>query len=134
MTRRQSREQAFVLVFEKIFNPELTIDEIIEASMISDDILFPDDFAKKLAAQTIANVEEEDSIIGKYSKGWKTTRLSKVSLSILRLALCELMFFDDIPDGVSVNEAVELAKKYSSVEDASYINGILGSYIRGKSE
>lgn len=130
MTRRESREQAFVLVFEKIFNPELTVDEIIEASLISDDILTPDDFSKKLAEETINHISEANEIIEKYLRGWKLSRLSKVVLSILRLAICEIKYFEDIPNGVSINEAVELAKKYSTDEDASFINGILGSFVR----
>ena len=57
-------------------------------------------------------------------------RLSKVALSVLRISLCEILYFDEIPVSVSVNEAVELAKKYSIPEDAAFVNGLLGSYIR----
>ena len=56
--------------------------------------------------------------------------MPKVSLAILRLALCEILYVPSIPSGVSINEAVELAKKFSSQEDASFINGVLGKYVR----
>ena len=57
-------------------------------------------------------------------------RLSKVTLAVLRLAIGELMFFDDIPVAATINEAVELAKKYSTQEDANYVNGVLGAYVK----
>jgi len=72
------------------------------------------------------NLEFIDDIIRRYSKGWKLNRISKVDLSVLRLSIYEILFRDDIPLNVSINEAVELAKKYSSKEAGSFVNGILG--------
>ena len=66
-----------------------------------------------------------------YSKGWKTNRLPKVNLAILRLAIYEIKYVDDVPASVAINEAVELAKKYSGEGDYSFINGILGSVAKG---
>lgn len=129
MTRKEERELAFTLVFEKIFNDELSIEEIIdnavEARLIEDNT-----FAFSLAQLTYEHIVEIDAIINENSVGWKVERLPKVSLAILRLALCEIMYIPSIPNGVSINEAVELAKKFSSNEDASFINGILGKYVR----
>ncbi len=130
MTRSEAREQAFVLVFENIFNPELSIDQIVEAAGESEDIQHPDAFSRELAAAVIEHRDEADAVIEKFARGWKVTRLAKVSLAILRLAICEIRYFEDIPAAASVNEAVELAKKYATEKDASYINGILGSFIR----
>jgi N utilization substance protein B len=66
--------------------------------------------------------------------GWAKERIAKVDLAILRLALYEIQFRDDIPDSVAINEAIELAKKYSTDESGGFVNGVLGKIIRGKSE
>ncbi len=131
MTRRQAREQAFILLFEKSFNPEKTIDELLEFAkelrMLEDD-----DFVTTLVHTTCDNLEAIDKQISNNSKGWNINRIPKVTLAIIRLALAEILFFDDVPDGVSVNEAVEIAKIYATPEDASYINGLLGTVVRAK--
>jgi N utilization substance protein B len=69
---------------------------------------------------------EIDALIEKYSKRWKISRISKVDLAILRVAICEILAFTDIPVSVSINEAVELAKRYGSEDSGSYVNGVLG--------
>ena len=129
MTRKEERELAFTLIFEKIFNDELTVEEIIknavEARLIEENV-----FACSLAQLTYDNRDEIDKIIGENSVGWKIERLPKVTLAIMRLAFCELLFVPSVPTGVTINEAVELAKKFASQEDASFINGILGKYVR----
>lgn len=131
MQRSEAREQAFILVFEKLFNPELTVNDMKEIAENSE--LFElDEFAEKLFVTVCENVEKTDELISENLRKWTLARIPKVSLALLRLAVTEIMFFDDIPDGVSANEAVELAKKYSTDEDASFINGVLGSVIRGK--
>ena len=74
-----------------------------------------------------------DDYIRKYAKGWSLERMARVDLAIIRLALYELLFMDDIPISVSINEAVELAKKYGNEKSSSFINGILGNFIRSES-
>lgn len=130
MKRSEAREQAFIIVFEKEFNSEYSIDEIIEAA--SDAELFDiDPFAKSLCEKTFTETEALDEIITSNLKGgWRLSRISKVALAILRLALCEMTKFDDVPVSVSINEAVELAKKYAPEEDAGFINGLLSSVAR----
>ena len=131
MTRRQSREQAFILLFEKSFNPESSVDELLE--LARERRMFEDDeFVISLIHITRDNIEAIDEMISENSKGWKINRISQVSLAIIRMALAEIKYFEDIQDGVSVNEAVELAKKYSTPEDASFINGLLGTVVRAK--
>ena len=76
--------------------------------------------------------EEIDAEISKYLKKWKLERLPKVSLAILRLSAAEILYSKDVPPGVVANEAVNLAKKYATKEDASFINGVLGSLIRAR--
>ena len=131
MTRRQAREQAFILLFEKSFNTDATVEELLELAkelrMLEDD-----EFVAALVNTTCDNIEAIDEHISANSKGWKINRIPKVTLAIIRMALAEILYFDDVPDGVPVNEAVELAKKYSTPEDASYINGLLGTVVRSK--
>jgi len=128
MNRRKSREQAFILLFESSFNLQ-EIDKIVkEAECARGEKL--DDFSKSLLYGTIENTENIDKYIDGNLNGWQKSRLSYVVISILRLSLYEILYCDEIPSGVSINEAVELAKKYGSPEEASYINGVLGSVVR----
>lgn len=87
------------------------------------------EFAKNLAEDTWAKKNSIDSIIRKYSKGWQIERIGGVDRNILRLALHELTN-TDTPPQVIINEAVELAKKFSSAEASKFINGILGAYLK----
>ena len=73
-----------------------------------------------------------DEAIASYSKKWKINRMSRVALSILRLSLWEIDHVDTVPAGASINEAVELAKKYGNDDDVSFVNGVLGAYVRRK--
>lgn len=129
MTRTEAREQAFMVLFEKIFDSESTLTEIIENAHETE-LLKINGFAENLLKTVEDNSEEIDSVISNNSEGWTTERLPKVSLAILRLAVCEIKYIDEVPNGVAVNEAVELAKKYGTNEDASFINGILGAVVR----
>lgn len=125
MTRREAREEAFILIFEKQFN-EASANEILElAEEVRD--LKPNDYIKAVFFGVYDNLEALDNIISENAIGWKIGRIAKVSLCILRLAIFEIKNMDDIPVSVSINEAVELAKKYATKEDASFINGILSS-------
>ena len=129
MTRKEERELAFTLIFEKIFNDELSIEEIVE-NAVEARLVEENTFAFSLAQLTYENIEEIDKLINENSVGWRVERLPKVSLAIMRLALCEILYVPSVPTGVSINEAVELAKKFATQEDASFINGILGKYVR----
>lgn len=126
MTRREEREQAFILLFEKSFNEETELSELYDLA-IENEVVCGSEFVKSLAFKAWENVAEIDETIEKYSVGWKISRISKVALAVLRLAVCEIRYFDDIPVKVSINEAVELCKKFASKDDYSFVNGILGS-------
>lgn len=128
MKRREAREQAFILIFERNFNPDTT-QNIIDAAGLSRDLII-DEFAEKIA---VGVEENEKVILSKIENNihkWKINRLSKVSLSLLKLAVYEIMFENDIPISVSINEAVNLAKKYGGADDAPFINGVLGSVAK----
>ena len=129
MTRRQAREQAFTLIFEKSFHPEITVEEMISMA-VEARYLQTDEFAVLLAKTADEQQPEIDSIIENNAIGWKKDRISRVSLSLLRLALYEMLFIEEVPTNVSINEAVELAKLYASQEDAAFINGVLGAAAR----
>ena len=129
MTRRQAREQACTLIFEKSFHPEITVEEMISMA-VEARYLQTDEFAVLLAKTADEQQPEIDSIIENNAIGWKKDRISRVSLSLLRLALCEMLFIEEVPTNVSINEAVELAKLYASQEDAAFINGVLGAAAR----
>lgn len=128
MTRKEAREEAFILIFEKYFN-QSSLDEILECAIEARDIE-PDDYIRKVFFGVYENVEEIDEVITKYSVGWSIKRISKTTLAILRLALYEIKYIDEIPVSVSINEAVELAKKYATKDDASFLNGILASVVK----
>ncbi|MEE0929752.1 MAG: transcription antitermination factor NusB, partial [Acutalibacteraceae bacterium] len=134
LSRRQSREQAFLLAFERNFNHG-TIDELCETAIESRDFEV-DDFAIGLVQQIEVNEEEINEIIEANSNGWKLKRISKVALSVLQLAISELKFSNisktkaENPVSVIINEAILIAKKYSTNEEASFINGVLGSIAR----
>lgn len=126
MTRREEREQAFILLFEKSFNEETELTELYDLAL-ENEVVCDSEFVKNLAFKAWENVAEIDETIEKYSVGWKKNRISKVALAVLRLAVCEIRYFDDIPVKVSINEAVELCKKFASKDDYSFVNGILAS-------
>lgn len=131
MTRKESREQAFIIIFEKEFNSEYSLDEIVEAAKDAD-LFEVDAFAESLAKKTLECMDKLDEVISSNLKGgWRIGRISKVSLAILRLAICEMTQFPDVPVSVSINEAVELAKKYATDQDSRFINGLLATVGRG---
>lgn len=128
--RQESREQAFIMIFEKQFNPDYSVAEIAEAARDAE-VFDADGFACSLAEKTYEAVGDIDAVISSHlAQGWRKERLSKVVLSILRLSVCEIMFFDNIPTAVSINEAVELAKKYAPDGGSSFVNALLGSVSR----
>ncbi len=129
MTRREAREQAFMVLFEKIFDEESTISEIVEIAK-ENELIKINNFAEALLKAVEDNSEEVDSVIEANLQDWTLSRLPKVSLAILRLAVAEIKYVDEVPDGVAVNEAVELAKKYGTSVDASFINGVLGAVAK----
>ena len=128
MTRREAREQALAMIFEMNFNDN-TVGEMVDNALIFRDETV-DDYAVGIAEQVRLHWEDNLSSIEQYSKKWKANRLPKVSLAILMLAMTEIAYVKDAPVGAVINEAVELAKKYAGPEDASYINGVLGGYVR----
>ena len=125
MNRRQAREQAFLLLFQYKFQPddmEHLLERFFEENNAADQSGYIEDVVKGV----ISKKEEIDNVINEFSKDWDVDRLSSVSLAVLRLGVYEIMYIDDIPSAVSVNEAVALAKEFEGEEAAPFINGIMG--------
>ncbi len=130
--RRAARELAFQLLFEKTFRDE-PIEELIGLAQQSRDIE-PDKYVLELIGGVEKRCDELDEIIGKHSRARSLPRLSKVVLATLRLALYEILYMDAIDASVSINEAVETAKLYAGEDEAGFVNGVLGAYIRSTAQ
>ncbi len=125
MGRRTAREVAMKLLYQLEIQQDDRHDQI-EARIAEEKLPAADTgYIRQVVDGIFDKMNLIDSYINKFSKGWKINRISKVDLSILRLSMFEIMYMDDIPYTVSVNEAVELAKKFSGEEAGSFINGIL---------
>ncbi|MBR3789925.1 MAG: transcription antitermination factor NusB [Clostridia bacterium] len=129
MTRHEAREQAFAVVFEKSFNEGASFQEIIDGAQECE-LVKINGFAGSLLNIIEENLEKIDETIEESLVNWSLQRLPKVSLAVLRLAVAEILFNEDVPASVSVNEAVEIAKTFGSEEDASYINGVLSTIVK----
>ena len=128
MTRKQARDEAFILIFEKQFNSD-SLEDILECAVQVREIE-PDSYIRSVFFGVYENLEELDGIISGNSVGWSIKRISKTALAVLRLAIYEIKYMEDIPVSVTINEAVELCKKYATKEDASFVNGILASVVK----
>ena len=128
MGTSELREHIFKMIFGLEFTEEEQIEKQLELYLDQLDEVSEKDRSYMLAkAKAIAEkVCEIDAMINENATGWKTTRMNKVDLSILRLAVYEMKFDDDVPVKVAINEAVELAKRFSGDEGPAFINGVLG--------
>ena len=126
MSRRTERENAFIVIFESLFN-DVTVEDVIESAKETLD-WEDNDYVLSTSNGVIDNAAEFDELINNNLKnGWTVNRLSKVTLALLRLAIYEMKYVSDVPASVAINEAVELCKKYATDADASLLNGVLGS-------
>ena len=135
MTRSELREHAFKMLFQIEFNDEAEMPEHLKyyfESIENASAKNKDDIQKKYEG-VISHVEEIDRLLNDASKGWKTARMNKVDLTILRLAVYEMKWDDDVPEGVAINEAVELAKRFGGDSSSSFVNGVLGKVAKQES-
>ncbi len=128
MKRTKLREHIFKVVFCLEFDDGSGMEEQIQLYFDQLEGAGEKDLAyiRDKAGQVAGRAGEIDAMINRFAKGWKTTRMNKVDLGILRLAVYEMKWDDDIPVGVAIDEAVELAKKYSGDDGPAFVNGILG--------
>ncbi len=133
MSRRELREHIFKILFQVEFN---SVEEMKEqTALYFGNIELEDGKEKTYISEKLNNIVEYipeiDKKINEYSEGWKVDRLGKVELSIIRLAVYELLYDDDIPTGVAINEAIELAKTFGNDSAPAFINAVLGKISRG---
>ncbi len=129
MTRREAREQTFFLLFEIDFHGENLQETAQNAAECRD--LQVDPYTMILAEKVLGIASELDEHISTHSKKWKVERISRVARSLLRMAMGEILLEqEDVSTSVSINEAVELAKKYGGEDDRAFINGVLGAFSR----
>ena len=133
MSRTSARETAMKLLYEYSVTGTLSKDclenapDALGAESLDENNLR---YVGDIVAGFTDKCNEIDEIISSNSKSWKLERIAKVDLAILRLALYEILYMDDIPQKVTINEAIELAKKYSAEKSYQFVNGLLGGYLR----
>ena len=128
MTRREIRDSAFKLVFEQLLRDD-DIKELYEIAEEIDEITVNDE-VKKIVEGTLEHASELDEIISKYSKSRSISRISKLNLAILRIALYESLYDDNTPMNAAISEAIKLSMMYTYQEDTAFINGVLGAFSR----
>ncbi|HZK33846.1 MAG TPA: transcription antitermination factor NusB [Bacillota bacterium] len=132
MARKSAREAAMKMLYQFDLlgenNQHALKDMTNELSLDKNDLFY----IKEILDGCLLHQDELDKIIADRTRGWSLDRISKIDMSILRLALYEIIHRDDIPNSVSINEAVELAKIYGNEKAGSFINGILGTYLRSR--
>ncbi len=144
MVRNTAREIAIHLSYELSFTDK-TVDELLDerltadtfANLAEEDAIYAEtpnakqaDYIRRLVKGVEEHAAELDGYIAKYAKGWNFARIPLVASAIMRVAMYEILYMQDIPNGAAINEAVEIAKKYETPETVKFINGILGSFVR----
>ena len=132
MRRREQREHIFKLLFMTEFNSEEEMNEQLALYFDSLEELAEKDqeYMREKYKHVLEHLDEIDTLLNETSKGWKTKRMSRVDLTALRLAVYELKFDKNVPTGVAINEAVELAKNFGGDTSGSFVNGILGKIAK----
>ncbi len=128
LTRRESRENAFLAAFSATFQPDDPQEAVSAHAEVGE--LELDAFAQRLLHDMFDHANDIDAAIVGHLKGWALSRIPRVSLVALRLALAEMLYGEEKKPGVAINEAVELVKKYGAENDYQFVNGLLGSVAR----
>lgn len=133
MTRKEARDNGFKIIFESEFQP-MSAEDLLALfyELNPDSSQKQTEYLNNLVKTTLEHKAEIDAMIEKYAQGWTLERLSKVSLSALRIGLCEMLFNEEMPDSIAINEAVELAKIYEGEKSGSFVNGILSSVFKSR--
>ncbi|MBO5476615.1 MAG: transcription antitermination factor NusB [Clostridia bacterium] len=135
MSRKKARDNAFKCVYELEFGRDENLEKILN-NCYEENNNKPDEqeYIKKVLKGIKENLEEIDEIILSKLKNWSLDRIAKIDLAILRLAIYEIKYMEDIPEKVSANEAVELAKTYGNNDSKSFVNGVIAKVIECKEE
>lgn len=129
MNRHEAREATLGLVFEKSFQPEENTEKLYDTAKLAREIE-EDEYVRRTTTGVFDKLDEIDSLIEDAAKGWKIGRMPKVSLAIMRICTYEMLYDKDIPINVSLNEAVELAKKYDGDDAPAFVNGVLNKIAK----
>ena len=132
MTRHEARVLAFSLVFEREFNSDKTLEELYEIAKETREFE-DDDYVKDVYFGTAEHEGDILTLVEKHSQSWKINRISKISITIIKVAVYE-MLYTDIPLKVTLNEAVEISKEYDDEKASAFVNGVLNSIARGVEE
>ena len=134
MSRKDARDNAFKCVYEYEFNKEKSIEEILNFCYEENEVNDSEkEYIDEVVKGVAQNIEKIDENILKHLKNWSMARIAKIDLAILRVAIYEICYMSDvIPFKVSINEAVELAKKYGNPDSKSFVNGLLAKVIEDK--
>ena len=135
MTRAEQREHIFKMLFQIEFNDETDMQEHLQYYLETLEGAKDQDkaYIQQKYRAVNSHTEEIDKLLNEAAKGWKTTRMGKVDLTILRLAVYEMKWDEDVPERVAINEAVELAKRFGGENSASFVNGVLGKLAKQES-
>ena len=146
MKRTAARELAIQLSFaaaangaepaellERFFDPEHYETLAAEQELCAE---YPDEnsleYIRKLTGLIAENRSEIDGYIERYARGWKLERISRTALAVMRCAVCEILYMEDVPNAAAINEAVELDKNYDDPDTVAFVNGVLGGFMRGE--
>ena len=132
MNRRSLREQVFKLLFRVEFNEREEMEEQCHLFLEHEEVVMTEEEETHIVEKYKAiheKLEEIDAMINEKAKGWNTDRMGTVDLTVIRLAVYEMKYDETIPDGVAINEAVELAKLYGQDESAGFVNGVLAKFV-----
>lgn len=133
MRRRLAREMVLKTLFQVDIG-KVEVEMALETVLEEEESGWVKDFVRSLVRGTMDNLAKIDETINNFAREWTVERMAGVDRNILRLAVYEVLFVNDIPSAVSINEAVELAKIYGTEESAKFINGILGNLVRNALE
>lgn len=134
MKRSEAREKVMKMIYQMDLNGSMTkdaVDDFVQSSISGNDNR---KYSQAVLDNMLENKSRIDDLIDANSSSWSLERMPKTDLAIARLAVAELLFMDDIPDVVTINEAVEMANKYGTEKSGKFINGVLGSVMKSKNE
>ncbi len=131
MNRKTARENAFLLLYESVSKKDEGAEEILEKA-VEERGLETDDYVKDVFLGVAAHLSEIESEISENLVGWKKERVSLVSMALLRLGVYEILHREDIPVKVSINECIELSKKYDDEKSYIFVNGVLNAVSKKK--
>lgn len=134
MSRRQSRKNAMQLIYEMNINEDYNKSRIEDFCNYQKIDKNDEHFFKELVNNFLDNFDSIVNIVKVNAKQWNFDRINKLDLSIIELVVCEILYSENTPDSVAINEAVELSKEFSTEKSYSFINGILGSVVKRKDD